>query len=141
MQTITEETAVTLKTRELCQVILDEPSLRTARASIDAFMADDRTKLQYENLMTKGQALQQKQHSGQKLGAEEITAFEKERDALLANPVAVGFMKAQEELHAIHESVNKHVSKTLELGRVPTEEDMEEGGCGSGCGCGHGHSH
>ena len=136
MQTITEETTVTLKTRELCQAILDEPSLRTARASIDSFMADDRTKLQYENLMTKGQALQQKQHSGQQLGADEIAAFEKERDALMANPVAVSFMKAQEELHHIHESVNKHVSKTLELGRVPTEEDMEEGGsCGSGCGC------
>jgi hypothetical protein len=31
------------------------------------------------------------------------------------------------------------VSKTLELGRVPTEEDLDSGGCGSGCGCGHNH--
>ncbi len=136
MQTITEETTVTLKTKELCQAILDEPALRTARASIDRFMADELTKTQYENLMTKGQALQQKQHSGQQLTESEIKAFEKERDVLMANPVAVAFMKAQEELHHIHESVNKHVSKTLELGRVPTEEDMAEGGsCGSGCGC------
>jgi len=141
MQTITEETTVTLKTRELCQAILDEPSLRTARASIDTFMADDRAKTQYESLMGKGQALQQKQHGGQQLSAEEIAAFEKERDALMANPVAVAFMKAQEDLHHVHECVNKHVTKTLELGRVPTEEDMEEGGCGSGCGCGHGHEH
>ena len=133
---ITEETTVTLKTKELCQAILDEPALRTARASIDSFMADDLTKTQYENLMSKGQALQQKQHGGQQLTDSEIKAFEKERDVLMANPVAVAFMKAQEELHHIHESVNKHVSKTLELGRVPTEEDMAEGGsCGSGCGC------
>lgn len=131
-----EETTVTLKTKELCQAILDEPALRTARASIDSFMADDLTKTQYENLMSKGQALQQKQHGGQQLTDSEIKAFEKERDVLMANPVAVAFMKAQEELHHINESVNKHVTKTLELGRVPTEEDMAEGGsCGSGCGC------
>ena len=141
MQTITEETTVTLKMKELCQAILDEPTLRTARESIDRFMADERTKLQYENLMSKGQALQQKQQSAQQLTAEEIALFEKDRDALMSNTVALGFMKAQEELHNVHESVNKHVSKTLELGRVPTEEDMEEGGCGSGCGCGHGHEH
>jgi len=141
MQTITEETTVTLKTRELCQAILDEPALRTARESIDRFMADERTKAQYEMLMSKGQALQQKQQSAQKLTDAEIAEFEKERDALMANPVAVSFMKAQEELHDIHETVNKHVSKTLELGRVPTEDDFESGGCGSGCGCGHGHEH
>ena len=141
MQTITEETTVTLKMKELCQAILDEPTLHTARESIDRFMADDRAKQQYENLMTKGQALQQKQQGGQQLTAEEIAVFEKERDALMSNPVALAFMKAQEELHNVHESVNKHVSKTLELGRVPTEEDFESGGCGSGCGCGHGHEH
>lgn len=141
MQTITEETIVSQKTRELCQAILDEPGLRTARENIDRFMADDASKAQYENLMTKGQALQQKQQKAEKLTDEEIAAFEKDRDALMNNPVAVGFMKAQEELHDIHESVTKHVSKTLELGRVPTDEDMESGGCGSGCGCGHGHEH
>ena len=141
MQTITEETAITLKIRELCQAILDEPSLRTSRANIDTFMADDLAKAQYENVMSKGQSLQQKQHSGQALTPDEISSFEKDRDALLKNPVAVGFMNAQEELHNVHQSVTKHVSKTLELGRVPTEEDLEEGGCGSGCGCGHGHEH
>ncbi len=136
MQTITEETIVTQKTKELCQAILDEPSLRTARAKIDRFMADDGAKLQYENLMSKGQSLQQKQQSGQQLAADEISAFEKERDVVLSNPVSRNFLEAQEELHHVHESINKHVSKTLELGRVPTDEDMDAGGsCGSGCGC------
>ena len=136
MQTITEETIVTQKTKELCQAILDEPGLRTARANIDRFMADDGAKTQYENLMSKGQALQQKQQSGQPLAAEEITAFEKERDVVLGNPVARNFLEAQEELHHMHEAINKHVAKTLELGRLPTDEDMDSGGsCGSGCGC------
>ena len=98
-------------------------------------MADEPTKQQYENLMSKGQALQQKQQSGQQLSPEEIATFETERDALLGNSVARDFMQAQEELHHLHESINKHVSKTLELGRLPTGEDLECNNCGSGCGC------
>jgi hypothetical protein len=29
------------------------------------------------------------------------------------------------------------VTKTFELGRVPSEEDLQEGSCGHGCGCHH----
>jgi hypothetical protein len=39
-------------------------------------------------------------------------------------------------LHEVQESVTKLVNKTLELGRMPTEEDLG-GGCGHGCGCHH----
>ena len=138
---MTEETVITQKTRELCQAILDQPDLQSARQSIDRFMADDRARNQYENLMAKGQALQEKQQRSQQLTAEEISAFEKERDALMNNPVARGFLDAQEALHRVSESVSQQVSKTLELGRLPTEADFESGSCGHGCGCGHGHEH
>ena len=141
MQIVIEDNLVTQKLKDLCQAILDEPSLRTARENIDRFLADDSAKNQYENLMSKGQALQQKQQQGQPLTQDEIAVFEKERDALLKNPVALAFMKAQEDLHNVHESVTRHVTKTLELGRLPTDEDLECGSCGSGCGCGHGHEH
>ena len=138
---MTEETVITQKTRELCQAILDQPDLQSARQSIDRFMADDRARNQYENLMAKGQALQEKQQHSQPLTAEEISTFEKERDALMNNPVARGFLDAQEALHRVSESVSQQVSKTLELGRLPTEADFESGSCGHGCGCGHGHEH
>ena len=140
MQTITEETAVTQKTKELCQAILDEPNLRVARQNIERFMADDLAKKQYENLMAKGQALQEKQQRSLPLTGEEVSAFEKERDALMGNPVARDFLDAQEELHHVHKSINQTVSKTLELGRIPNEADFEsEGSCGHGCGCDHNH--
>jgi len=35
------------------------------------------------------------------------------------NPVARGFLDAQESLHKIQDSIQQYVSKTLELGRVP----------------------
>jgi cell fate (sporulation/competence/biofilm development) regulator YlbF (YheA/YmcA/DUF963 family) len=71
--------------------------------------------------MAQGQALQQKQQQAQPLSGEEISAFEKGREALLNNPVARGFLDAQEEFHQVHESINQLVSKTLEPGRLPAE--------------------
>lgn len=149
MQT-TQETIITQKTKELCQAILDQPELRAARQAIETFIGNDTAKAQYESLMAKGQALQQKQQRSQQLSPDEIAAFESDREALLNNPVAKGFLDAQQELHEVHESINQHVSKTLELGRLPTDEDFESGSCGHGCGChseehdhdhDHGHSH
>jgi hypothetical protein len=88
--------------------------------------------------MSKGQALHEKQHQSLPISGEEAADFESHREALLKNPVARGFLEAQEELHDVQHSIQKYVSKTLELGRIPTTEDMEEGSCGHGCGC-HGH--
>ena len=112
-------TKIEEKTRELCQTIVDQPEMMSIRKRIDTFLADASARGQYETVMSKGQALQEKQHNGQALEGAEIADFEKHRDALLKNPVARGFLDAQEELHEIQHSIQKHVSKTLELGRVP----------------------
>jgi len=137
MPTTIEETAVIQKTKELCQAILDQPNMQSVRKRVDAFMADEKTRAQYDGLMSKGQALQQKQQMSMPLTGDEITEFETQREALLNNPVARGFLDAQEELHSVQESIQQYVTKTLELGRMPTEEDLNGGGCGHGCGCHH----
>ncbi len=137
MQSSIEETqsAITQKTLELCQTILDQPNFRSIRQRIDAFMTDEKSRAQYDGLVSKGQALQQKQQNSQPLSGEEVADFEKDRDELLRNPVARGFIDAQEELHEVKHSVHQLVNKTLELGRIPTEDDLNEG-CGhGGCGC------
>jgi cell fate (sporulation/competence/biofilm development) regulator YlbF (YheA/YmcA/DUF963 family) len=138
MQTTIEETPVIQKTKELCQAILDQPDMRSIRQRIDSFMGDEPTRALYDDLMSKGQALQQKQQMSLPLTGEEIADFEQHRDKLMANEVARGFMDAQQELHNVQESIQQYVSKTLELGRVPTEEELNDGGgCGHGCGCKH----
>src|SRR6059036_3225312 len=101
MQAIVEETPLILKTRELCQAILDQPDMLSIRERIDSFMADEKTRSQYDSLMVKGQALQQKQQMSLPLTGEEISDFEQHREALLTNPVAKGFLDAQEELHQV----------------------------------------
>lgn len=138
MEITIEETLVTQKTKELCQAILDQADMQSVRQRVDAFMGDEKTRALYDGLMAKGQALQEKQQMSVPLTGEEIADFEQHREQLLNNPVARGFMDAQEELHQVQESIHKYVSKTLELGRLPTDEEMnEDGSCGHGCGCKH----
>lgn len=139
MEMTIEETPVMQKTRELCQTILDQPSMQSIRQRIDAFMGDEGTRTQYDELINKGQSLQQKQQMALALTGEEIADFEQHRDTLMKNPVARDFMDAQEELHQVQQSVHQYVDKTLELGRLPTEAELSGGSCGHGCGCGHGH--
>jgi cell fate (sporulation/competence/biofilm development) regulator YlbF (YheA/YmcA/DUF963 family) len=138
MATTIEDTLITQKTRELCQTLLDDPGLQGVRQRIDDFMADAAAKEQYDGLVAKGQALQQKQQQSVALTGEEISDFEQHRDTVLKNPVARGFLDAQEELHHVQHSIQKLVTKTLELGRVPTEEDLSDECCNhGGCGCSH----
>lgn len=135
MQATTEETAIIQQTKELCQTIIDQPEFSRIRQSIDAFMGDEAAKTQYQTVMEKGDELQQKQQMGMPLDNAEIAEFEKNRDLLVNNPVASSFLSAQQQMHKIQESVMQYVSKTFELGRVPTMEDFPAEGCGPSCGC------
>lgn len=137
MQATTEETEIIQKTRDLCQTLIEQPEFQLIRRSIDAFMADEQAKNQYQLVMEKGDQLQHKQHSGQSLDEGEIADFEKNRELLLNNALARNFLEAQQQMHRIQESVMQYVGKTFELGRVPSAEDFPSGGCGPSCGCGH----
>jgi cell fate (sporulation/competence/biofilm development) regulator YlbF (YheA/YmcA/DUF963 family) len=131
------EDAVRQKTLELCETIVQQPQFQDIRQRIETFMADSAAQKQYESLSEKGRSLHERQHQGLPLDGNEIAAFDSERDAFLNNPVGKGFIDAQEEMQELHQGVQKFVSKTFELGRVPSEGDLQEGSCGHGCGCHH----
>ncbi len=139
MQTLTEETVLTRKTRELCEALVAQPEFQACQQRIEAFMSDEIARAQYEAVVNRGQALQEKQQRSVALDPAEIAEFEKQREALLNNPVAKNFMEAQEQMHELQHSIQKPINKTLELGRVPTAEDLDEGHCDApgGCGCKH----
>jgi len=137
MQATIEETEIIQKTKDLCQTLVEQPEFQQIRRNIDAFMADEQAKNQYQLVMEKGDLLQHKQNSGQPLDNAEITDFETNREALMNNVLARDFLEAQQQMHKIQESVMQYVGKTFELGRVPTTEDFSSGGCGPSCGCGH----
>jgi cell fate (sporulation/competence/biofilm development) regulator YlbF (YheA/YmcA/DUF963 family) len=137
MQAAIEDSVVIQKTRELCQTIVEQPEFRSIRQRVDSFLSNEPAKSQYQLVMEKGDSLQQKQQFGVALTSDEIGDFEKNREALLNDPVARDFLEAQQEMHKLQESVMQYVAKTLELGRVPSSEDFPSGGCGPTCGCGH----
>jgi cell fate (sporulation/competence/biofilm development) regulator YlbF (YheA/YmcA/DUF963 family) len=124
---------------DLGRAILSEPQFEGLRLRVEQFLINDEARAQYVRVSEQGEHLHHKQSQGVQLDETEVAEFEKQREALIGNPVARGFLEAQEELQGIQESINRFIGKTLELGRLPGAEDLRGGGCGSGCGCHHEH--
>jgi cell fate (sporulation/competence/biofilm development) regulator YlbF (YheA/YmcA/DUF963 family) len=123
------------KTRDLCQAIVEQPEFKQIRERIDAFMANSEVQAQYQELTELGGTLRQKQQMGMSTDGPEFEQFEQKRQAFLGNPVANGFLEAQEHMHQMRETVNRYVTRTFELGRLPSSEDFQSCSCESGCGC------
>jgi cell fate (sporulation/competence/biofilm development) regulator YlbF (YheA/YmcA/DUF963 family) len=132
-----EDTTILQKTREICQSIVEHPEYQSLRKNIEVFLSNDGARSDYQTLVEKSEELNHKQHQGVRLSPQEISDFESHRERVVSNPVAADFIKAQQEMHNMQESINKYLSKTFELGRVPASDEMESGSCGHGCGCHH----
>ena len=144
MSMILEESAISAKTKELCSTIVEQESSVNLQSQVETFLSNDEARLQYQSVHEQGDQLNQKQRSGVELSESEISEFEQAREQLLQNSTVTDFMAAQKELQEIQNTIGKMVGMTLELGRVPTAEDIEAassgGGCcggggGGGCGC------
>lgn len=139
MSIVAEDSAVIVKTKELCAQIASDPSFLKLQADVERFLGDDSARLQYQSVHERGEELHHKQHAGVELGASEIREFESARDALFENEIARDFLSAQRELETLQKEIGKYVGSTIELGRVPTAEELADkgGGCcgGGGCGC------
>lgn len=139
MSILTDDSPILTKTKELCAEIAGSPMFAELQTRVERFLGDEASRNQYREVHQMGEQLHQKQHAGIELAATEIQAFESGRDALFGNPIATEFMESQQKLEKIQKEIGKYVSMTLELGRVPTADDLAEGGCcgggGGGCGC------
>ena len=143
MSMLAERTSIISKTRELCESIASDDQFQKLQADVERFLNDDAAKLQYQTVHEKGEELHHKQQAGVELGAAEVKAFEDARDTLFDNKTASSFMDAQRSLETMQKQIGKYVSMTLELGRVPSDEEIAEsenagGGCCGGNGGGGG---
>jgi cell fate (sporulation/competence/biofilm development) regulator YlbF (YheA/YmcA/DUF963 family) len=141
MSMLSESSVLLAKTRELCDAIASDSHFLTLQERVEKFLNDDAARLQYQSVHERGEELHHKQHAGVELSAAEIREFEAAREALFDNPVATEFMSAQKELEKLQKEIKTYIGLTLELGRVPTEDDIAEaggGGCCGGGGCGSG---
>ena len=140
MSIAAEDSVIIVKTRELCAQIAGDPMFISLQESVERFLSDDAARLQYQSVHERGEELHHKQHAGIQLAAAEIREFEAAREALFDNEIAREFFTAREQLEKLQKTISKYVGMTLELGRVPTADELAEtGGCCSegGCGCSH----
>lgn len=128
---------VIAKTLDLCATILEDPELKACLAKVDTFTEDSAARNQFVQLSRRGDELHGKQHAGTEISPDEIRDFQKMQSTAMENEIIRDFVEAQDKLQKLHSIVSEYVAKTLELGRVPGEDDFadEEGGCGEGCGC------
>jgi cell fate (sporulation/competence/biofilm development) regulator YlbF (YheA/YmcA/DUF963 family) len=137
MSTLTTS-ALEEKLHALCAAIVADEEVSAARDHAEAFLADESAVALYRRLMQSQHELGHKQQAGERISESEINAFSLLRDQAEANPLIQNFNEAQETLQGIANLVNGFVTKTLEKGRIPSQEEVfgnQGGGCGTGCGC------
>jgi len=132
------ETPVIAKTKELCDVLANQASFKELQAQIQAFMDSSEVQQMYQGLGEKQGMLQQKQQAGMPLTDEEIADFNQDREAVLGNPVAKGFIDAQQSMQDLQKTLTTYLSLTFELGRCPSAEEVDEAQNASGGCCGGG---
>ncbi len=137
ISTETTQDLITQKTRELCEALLLDTRFSDSRRQIEGFLADQVAQEQYRDVSDRGRLLRDKQMQNVPLNDTEVDEFEKIRFELLENPVAQNFIELQAQMNEVQDGINKMISKTFELGRVPEDADLNCGdqSCGTGCGC------
>jgi cell fate (sporulation/competence/biofilm development) regulator YlbF (YheA/YmcA/DUF963 family) len=142
MKLLEDNSVVMTKARDLCETIAGDAEYQSLLSKVETFLGDDEARTDYQAVQQQGQELNQKQQAGLQLAESEIAEFESARTRLLENPVASDFLQAQQSLDTLQTSVSRLVGMTLELGRVPSAEDIAQassgccgGGGGGGCGC------
>lgn len=138
--TVLETPSIEAKARDLCEFIVNQPEFAADRGRIESFLEDDQAQQLYRAWQEKGQELHRMSHEGLQPNEEDRNEMDRLREAVLGNEVAAEFAGAEENMNAIFGTVTKLLQKTLQLGRVPAEADLDESGCcggggGGGCGC------
>jgi cell fate (sporulation/competence/biofilm development) regulator YlbF (YheA/YmcA/DUF963 family) len=135
MDSTIKESPIIQKAMELCQAVAEQPDFQALKGKLDAFMRDEVVKFQFQQINELNEILQMKHQGGMEILEAEIAQFDLLREDLMKNPVAQGYIEAQQEMQKLHEALGRFVKKTFELGYSPEYEDVFDGSCGSGCGC------
>tara|TARA_Y100000588_G_scaffold27993_2_gene27350 strand:- start:242 stop:685 length:444 start_codon:yes stop_codon:yes gene_type:complete len=123
-------------TEKLCGTIVSQKGFPELFKKIEAFMADEKLRHDYDMLNQRGGLLQQKHEAGMEVTEEEVAEFEKLRETLLANQTVTDFHEVQEEVQQLQDKIHQVIAKTFEIGRVPSQEDFDFCSDGFGdCGC------
>lgn len=133
MSSAAQSPQVIRQARELCRVLAAHDGFAGTRRKFDAFMENPALRARYQIAGERGRLLELKQAGGLELTDDELSGYHAERDALLNDPLVRGFLEAQEEMRLVQDLVNRCLTRTYELGRMPTDEEILGHSCGPGC--------
>ena len=126
------------KIRELCEALLQDDNITAMRGEVDRFFENGEATAKFTALEQLGSSLHKKQHEGEEITDAEMQHYEKLRETAVADPAVQKFLGARAALQDIDQMISAWVSRTLELGRLPSERELmgqSGGSCGTGCGC------
>ena len=141
MAILLEPTTVDEKARELCQFIVDQPDFSEARRQIETFLEDAEAQAVYRSWQEKAHEIHRMGHEGLQPNEADLQEVDRLRQAVAGHSVASAFAQAEDQMNGIFGAVTKLLQQTLQLGRVPSAEEMNAnsgccgGGGGGGCGC------
>lgn len=128
--------AIEEQLQQLCQAIAADEEVQAARANAESFLSDESAVELYREVATMSHDLEKRHRAGAVITPAEVERFEDLQSQADSHAGIQSFQEAQQVLQRIASRVNAFVTKTLERGSVPSEEEMAaSGGCGSGCGC------
>lgn len=129
--------AIEGKLLDLCNTIAQDAEVRRARDKAEEFLADEKGVAIYREVVQTSRDLEERHRNGEDISDKELQGLEVLRNQADSHEGIQSFNEAQQLLQGVATRIDAYVTKTLESGRVPSEDELKSGGCGSGCGCHH----
>lgn len=135
---------LTEMTTQLCNALAVSKEIIAAKAQMDLFFHNPEATKLFQEVNTYGEELRDKHLAGMPPSEEEIARFDKLRQAVIDNEFSRGFLEARQQIDEILATINTFLGMTIDLGRAPSPEEVEETrkqaeeGCSCGGHCGEG---
>lgn len=132
-----EKSKIVTKIEELCQEIINDERFCEIQKSILNFNENADKYPEYFDFLDYQGELEEKKHSGEAISQEEAQKYQQMLETAFEIPDVVKFVRCQDQLDQLSDLVGQYIDFTLDHGRVPSSEELEEDNCQDGsCGCG-----
>lgn len=131
-------------TQELCNALAQDQKVISAKARIGLFFQNAEATKLFQEVNSYGEELRNKHLAGMPPTEEEISKFDKLREAVVSNELARGFLESRQQIDEILGTISQFIGMSIDLGRAPSLEEVEEARkqsmsssscCGGDCGC------
>ena len=124
------------KLNNFCEYLNNIPQINKFNKELDDFLLVEENNQLHENALKWEEMIEQKQLDGEEILEDDLNAFKDIHTKLNAQQGAEEFFNAQESLMSFMDEITSYITISLQLGRIPDEEEIESL---TGESCGHSH--